>query len=208
MNIDIIALATKCGFSTVEDRTIYLSKYSKEKLHDCILKLATLLEAEIRKEYGDSCIDEGCPHYGTKHSHPSGAQAVAYLVDGRQEQGLFFDKEAAEVMADANCGNVVDLFPAPPSAIAIETSAKLQAAEVCQDYATAAIAHDFTIAADSWWAIRKEILATIPQDGITELEKFGMLVANRVCDEASAWHLPTQDQLRAIVKSLIEGHHA
>lgn len=34
---------------------------------------------------------------------------AAYLVDGRVEQGLFFDKESAEKMAEVNCGTVVEL---------------------------------------------------------------------------------------------------
>lgn len=31
---------------------------------------------------------------------------VAWLVDGRLEQGLFFDKASAEIMSDMNCGTV------------------------------------------------------------------------------------------------------
>lgn len=48
---DIIAIAKEAGFSTIEDRTIFLSKYCNSPLHDCILKLADLFEAEIRKEF-------------------------------------------------------------------------------------------------------------------------------------------------------------
>lgn len=36
-------------------------------------------------------------------------QPIAYLVDGRIEQGLTFDRAAAETMAYANCGDVVPL---------------------------------------------------------------------------------------------------
>jgi hypothetical protein len=40
-------------------------------------------------------------------------EAVAYLVDGRLEQGLLFDKESATNMAEANCGEVKPLFTSP-----------------------------------------------------------------------------------------------
>ena len=36
-------------------------------------------------------------------------KVLAYLVDGRVEQGLFFDKESADTMAFANAGSVVPL---------------------------------------------------------------------------------------------------
>lgn len=49
--------------------------------------------------------------YGPTHWLPyvapaAGAQAVAYMVDGRVEKGLTFDKAAAETMAFANAGSV------------------------------------------------------------------------------------------------------
>lgn len=44
------------------------------------------------------------------HSEPR-----AYLVDGNVEQGLFFDRPSAEIMAEANCGTVMDLYTEPPS---------------------------------------------------------------------------------------------
>jgi hypothetical protein len=41
------------------------------------------------------------------------AEPVAFLVDGRIEQGLFFDKQSAEIMAEANCGTVIPLVAQP-----------------------------------------------------------------------------------------------
>jgi hypothetical protein len=40
---------------------------------------------------------------------------VGYLVDGRVEQGLFFDKASADAMAEVNCGTVVPLGRIPIS---------------------------------------------------------------------------------------------
>jgi hypothetical protein len=47
-----------------------------------------------------------------------GMEPVAYLIDGRVEQGLSFDKEAADNMAMANAGTVRPLYthPAPKPA--------------------------------------------------------------------------------------------
>jgi hypothetical protein len=42
-------------------------------------------------------------------SQTAGVEVVAYLIDGRVEQGLAFDKQAAEDMAFANAGTVVPL---------------------------------------------------------------------------------------------------
>lgn len=44
---------------------------------------------------------------------PSASDVRAYMVDGRVEQGLFFDKDAAENMALANCGTVIPLIASP-----------------------------------------------------------------------------------------------
>jgi hypothetical protein len=40
-------------------------------------------------------------------------EVAAYMVDGRTEQGLFFDKPSAENMAFTNAGTVVPLYRAP-----------------------------------------------------------------------------------------------
>jgi len=54
------------------------------------------------------------------------APAVAYMVDGNVEQGLFFDKTAAENMAFANCGTVRPLVFADstPATQGIDASPK------------------------------------------------------------------------------------
>jgi|GEM_PF-1654776 len=44
------------------------------------------------------------------HVYPLGQTPVAYMVDGRVEQGLFFDRTAAENMAAMNAGEAVPLF--------------------------------------------------------------------------------------------------
>jgi hypothetical protein len=50
------------------------------------------------------------PDFNFDHASPVDVQdTVAYLVDGNIEQGLFFDKTAAETMAFMNCGVVKPL---------------------------------------------------------------------------------------------------
>ena len=51
------------------------------------------------------------------HVFPAGQVATAYMVDGRIEQGLFFDRTAAERMAAMNAGEVVPLFRSPAQAV-------------------------------------------------------------------------------------------
>lgn len=51
------------------------------------------------------------------HVFPTGQVATAYMVDGRVEQGLFFDRAAAETMAAMNAGEVVPLFRSPAQAV-------------------------------------------------------------------------------------------
>lgn len=69
-------------------------------------------------------------------AQPSAERAVvAYLVDGRIEQGLTFEREAAETMAEANCGNVVPLCrcTCQPSAEAIRREAWNEAIEAAAE---------------------------------------------------------------------------
>lgn len=51
------------------------------------------------------------------HVFPTGQAASAYMVDGRIEQGLFFDRNAADNMAAMNAGEVVPLFRSPAQAV-------------------------------------------------------------------------------------------
>jgi hypothetical protein len=55
-------------------------------------------------------------------------EPVAYLIDGRVEQGLSFDRAAAETMAAANCGTVV-----PLSRSALAAAVKQRAKEICDE---------------------------------------------------------------------------
>lgn len=74
----------------------------------------------------DAAYFEKIGKFAQLRAQRSNAEPVAWLVDGRIEQGLFFDKQAAEVMADANCGVVVPLYT--PSAIEAAVNAKLEEA--------------------------------------------------------------------------------
>lgn len=56
---------------------------------------------------------------------------VAWMVAGRLEQGLSFDKRAAETMAFANCGEVVPLYASPQPSAAIDLLQ--QAADVIRE---------------------------------------------------------------------------
>lgn len=98
-----------------------------------------------------------------------------------------------------------DALTAPPSAIAIETTAKLQAAEVLEGWAETAEAFGFDGDAKNYRDIKAEILATIPQDSITELEKFGMDVAEAVRYRLGQSGTIEIEDFQAIVKSLIGG---
>lgn len=51
------------------------------------------------------------------HVFPLGQTPAAYMVDGRIEQGLFFDRTAAGAMATMNAGDVVPLFRSPAQAV-------------------------------------------------------------------------------------------
>lgn len=51
------------------------------------------------------------------HVSPAAYTPAAYMVDGRIEQGLFFDRAAAETMAAMNAGEVVPLFRSPALAV-------------------------------------------------------------------------------------------
>lgn len=51
------------------------------------------------------------------HVSPAAYTPAAYMVDGRIEQGLFFDRAAAETMAAMNAGEVVPLFRSPAQAV-------------------------------------------------------------------------------------------
>lgn len=71
--------------------------------------------------------DERIPNYGilrgaiakaiceeqSKISQKEQQEAVAYMVDARTEQGLFFDKESAEIMAEITCNEVKPLYTSP-----------------------------------------------------------------------------------------------
>ncbi|MDC7800251.1 hypothetical protein PQS91_10370 [Stenotrophomonas geniculata] len=54
------------------------------------------------------------------HVSPAAYTPAAYMVDGRIEQGLFFDRAAAETMAAMNAGEVVPLFRSPAQAVDLE----------------------------------------------------------------------------------------
>lgn len=54
------------------------------------------------------------------HVLPLGQEPAGYMVDGRIEQGLFFDKTSAEAMAAMNAGDVVPLFRSPAQAVDLE----------------------------------------------------------------------------------------
>jgi hypothetical protein len=45
-------------------------------------------------------------YQGISDNYSKQGEVVAWLVDGRLEQGLFFDKASAEIMSDMNCGTV------------------------------------------------------------------------------------------------------
>lgn len=60
---------------------------------------------------------------------------VAWMVAGRLEQGLSFDKRAAETMAFANCGEVVPLYAAPQPAPAIDLEQFRQLRKALEWYA-------------------------------------------------------------------------
>jgi hypothetical protein len=55
----------------------------------------------------------------------AGEGVVAYLIDGRMEQGIAFDRKDAEVMADANCGTVVPLYTSQTAATQAAVAASL-----------------------------------------------------------------------------------
>lgn len=59
-------------------------------------------------------------------------QTVAYLVDGRVEKGLTFDKAAAETMALANCGSVRALGVIDPAEE--QAPAYIRVATSCADH--------------------------------------------------------------------------
>lgn len=58
----------------------------------------------------------------------SSPEVVAWLVDGRIEQGLTFDKMAATIMADANCGTVRPLVYG--DVVEVDPNAKVTRVEV------------------------------------------------------------------------------
>ncbi|GEM_PF-2425258 len=66
-----------------------------------------------------SLAESYCCNCGWASASTATAPAVAYMVDGRNEQGLTFDKAAADTMALANAGTVrplgfIDSTPAAP----------------------------------------------------------------------------------------------
>lgn len=88
---------------------------------------AAAFEAVLNSGTGSSEEDALYIYYAMLAAAPAAPapEPVAYLVDGRIEQGLSFDKSAADVMAFANCGTVVPLIradatPAPVAASAVE----------------------------------------------------------------------------------------
>lgn len=78
--------------------------------------VARLVEA-VEGECGRLVISTDTAFSILAHVFPTGQVATAYMVDGRVEQGLFFDRAAAETMAAMNAGEVVPLFRSPAQAV-------------------------------------------------------------------------------------------
>lgn len=91
----------------------------------------------------------------------------------------------------------------PTSALAIDTAAKMQAAEVVEKSEVMANELGLGDNAEHFRAIKDDILATIPQDGITALEEFGMKCARSGEVSRLSERFRTDDELRAIVTNLI-----
>lgn len=142
----------------------------------CVDRQAALQESEA-----------GAVLYMAKNLHSksyatsrSKAEAELFLL----QSGLKIDgKEAA----------VIPLYPAPPSAQAIETAAYMRAAEVADQYEKPGLAD--------------EIRSLIPQDGRTQLEEFGIRVASKAAGYGWSMGMEGADtmgiDLRAIVANLI-----
>lgn len=79
--------------------------------------VARLIEA-IEGECSGLAINNETADAILAHVFSLGHAPAAYMVDGRLEQGLFFDKAAAENMAAMNAGDVVPLFR--PTAQAVD----------------------------------------------------------------------------------------
>lgn len=88
-----------------------------------------------------SATESYCCNCGWASVSTATAQAVAYMVDGRTEQGLTFDKAAAETMALANSGTVrplgfVDGTHAAPGIDLARVQAALKYAEAAARHNT------------------------------------------------------------------------
>jgi hypothetical protein len=80
-----------CNTAIMHARTATMNRYAAEN-------------AELRQQLAASA-DKTAATVASKDA----VQPVAYIINGRIEQGLSFDKSAAETMADMNCGTVVPL---------------------------------------------------------------------------------------------------
>lgn len=92
--------------------------------------VARLIEA-IEGECSGLAINNETAAAILAHVFPLGHAPAAYMVDGRLEQGLFFDKAAAENMAAMNAGDVVPLFR--PTAQAVDLSEFRDAVQYAHD---------------------------------------------------------------------------
>jgi hypothetical protein len=126
----------------------------------------------------------------------AGSEAIAFLVDGRIEQGLFFDRKSAENMAEANCGNVKDLFTAPPSTaqavrefaekvLRVADAERLRIAQRYQrhiddDMAPMGGNLDWAELKGAVHVVReiRDLLETLPADGQAQSSQSSKLIAN------------------------------
>lgn len=113
--IPFVAYAFSEGVTGAEEagRAIEAALAARQQVGEPVARLIEAVEGECE----GLAISRDTAASILAHVFPGGRVAAAYMVDGRIEQGLFFDRAAAETMAAMNAGEVVPLFRSPAQAV-------------------------------------------------------------------------------------------
>lgn len=154
----------------------------EHKLHDLSLTTAkTCTQAALSVD----CV----PNLAS--SSPSQGSEAVYLICVDNKQGLYEFVAPENVLDLQQHISVETYYTAPPSIKAIETAAIMS----CVD-----------LAGWNGNVHQSKMIALIIQDGLTQLEQFGMKVAEEAATFGhGSWSLPTKGQLHTIVTNLIWG---